>query len=213
MATKRTIQLPRGYISYSQVQLWLANQDKYAKLYFDNRDELRTTNTGQAYGKIVADALEHETETGDLLTDTAMFLLPKYDLKDKEFTTTITTKQGKFNLLFRPDSMDSVSKNFIEVKTGKLPWTESKAQNHLQLKVYAAGIYNEFKVVPKDIKLAWIETHEEGGEIKPTGKIQTFQVVYTLKDILETLALISRVAKEIEVSYAMHVRDPNIDIF
>jgi len=213
MARKRTIQLPRGYLSYSQMTLWLSNQDKYAKLYFDNRDELRTTNAGQEYGKVVATLLERGEESGDLLTDTAMFLLPKYDLADKEITTCIDTKQGKFDLLIRPDSMDSVTKNFLEYKTGKLPWTQGKAQNHLQLKVYAAGIYNEYKVVPQDIKLIWIETHQENGEIKPTGKIETFQVSYTLKDILETLALISRVAKEIEVSYAMHERNPHIDVF
>ena len=35
------------------------------------------------YGKVVADALEKGVQTGDLLTDAGMLLLPKYDVADK----------------------------------------------------------------------------------------------------------------------------------
>ena len=217
MAKKRTIQLPKGYLSYSQCQLWINDQRKYAQLYFDNRDELRTTNLGQEYGKLVADLLERGENSEDLLTDTAMFLLKKYDLADQEIKTTLHTKDGAVPLLLRPDSMDSKTKEFLEYKTGKHPWTQHKAQNHLQLKFYALGIYNEYGILPPSIELIWIETeqYEVDGKkaIKPTGRIETFPVTYTIKDILETSALISRVAKEIEVAYAMHVPDTRITQF
>ena len=223
MKSKRLIQLPKGYLSYSQAQLWLNDQHKYAQLYFDNRDELRTTNLGQEYGKVVATLLERGEQSEDLLTDTAMFLLKKYDLADKEIVTTLKTKDVDVPLLLRPDSMDSTTKAFLEYKTGKHPWTQHKAQNHLQLKFYALGIYNEFGVLPPSIELIWIETEQveiagQGDgpnvkEIKPTGRIETFPVTYTIKDILETSALILRVAKEIEVAFTMHTPDPRVAVF
>lgn len=218
MSSKRHIQLPRGYLSYSQVQLWLSDQDKYAKLYFDNRNDLRTSNLGQEYGKVVADLLEQGKRSDDVLTDTALSLIPKYDIADKEIRTLVKTKDGVFYLLSKPDSMDSATKNFLEYKTGKTRWDESKAQNHLQLKMYATGIYHEFGVIPNDIRLVWIETYTDISvdgtkSVKPTGNIYNFKVAYTLKDILETTALLTRVAKEIEVAYVTHKINPEINTF
>lgn len=216
---KRTIQLPRGYLSYSQIALWISDQEKYKQLYFDGRDELRTTNLGQEYGKVVADLLERGEGSDDVLTDTAMFLLPKYDVADKEIRTTIHTKDGDIPIVLKPDSMDSQTFAFYEYKTGKHAWTKHKAYNHLQLKLYAVGIRNEFGVTPPSIELIWIETEQkevEGPdgktlkEIKPTGRIERFPVTYTTRDYLETKALITRVAKEIEVAYAMHT--PNREL-
>lgn len=223
MTKRRAIQLPKGYLSYSQLQLWVNDSEHYKRLYFDGRDDLRTTNLGQEYGKVVADLLERGERSDDLLTDTAISLLPKYDLADKEIKTTLKTQDGDIALLLKPDSMDSATKAFLEYKTGKHPWTQGKAQNHLQLKFYAAGIYNEFGIVPPSIALVWIETEQvihsckdgtvESKEIKPTGRIETFPVIYKMKDILETMALITRAAKEIEVAFAQYTPDPRIATF
>ena len=58
MAKKKIIQLPKSHISYSQIQLWKSNKDRYRKLYYDNNDAYKLNNSGLEYGKIVADALE-----------------------------------------------------------------------------------------------------------------------------------------------------------
>ena len=206
----RKIQLPKDYLSYTQVTLWKANPERYKKLYFENRPELRVSNSAMDYGKVVADALENEKETGDLLTDTAMSLLTKYDIRDKEIATSLKMKDVEIPLIGKPDTMDSKTFAFREYKTGTVKWTQKKAQNHLQMKFYAMLIYLEHKKILKEAYLDWIETVREGNEIKPTGHVDSFRVVFTLTDILETMALVNRVAKEIEVEWTTYVPEPEI---
>ncbi len=206
---KKYLQLPRGYLSQSQVALWLRNPEQYKKLYFDGRDELRFTNPGMNYGKLVADALEHQTETGDLLTDAAMLLLPKYDIRDEEFRAEMKTDAGWVVVLAKPDFMNSETKDLIEIKTGRVAWTQEKADKHLQLKWYATAVYLKYDSVIPKVKLAWVETSQDTeGVVSPTGRIESFDVDIKLRDILDTMALISKVAKEIQVAWSAHETNP-----
>jgi len=205
---KKYIQLPKGYLSYSQIQLWKSDKKRYIELYFNNRNELRLSNSGLEYGKIVADALEQGTETNDLLTDTAMSLIIKYDIRDQEIRTEIKTKHGAVGVMGRPDTMDSVTKAFREYKTGRVKWTENKAQKHPQMVFYAMLIYLAHGVILKEAYLDWIETVEENGIVKPTGRLETFRVTFTFMDIMECIAMTTRVAKEIEIAWASHVTPP-----
>lgn len=207
---KKIIQLPRGYISYSQVQLWLHNRPQYIALYFDNRDELRMTNKGMEFGKEVATALERGEAVDDIVTDTAMSLLPKYDVADKEIKAPMKTRDGEIMLLGRPDTMDSLTYDFREYKTGRIPWTQAKAQKHPQMVFYAMLIYVWKGKALKEAWLDWIETYEEAGIVKPTGKIESFKVTFSLRDILDCMALTTKVAKEIEQAYALHVPDKKL---
>lgn len=188
--------------------------ERYKKLYFDERDDLRTSNAGQEYGKVVADLLEKGERSDDVLTDTAMFLLEKYDVADKEIRTVLHTDDGDIPLVLRPDSLNSETKDFLEYKTGKNAWTPEKAQNHIQMHFYQAGIFCEYNVALKKAKLIWIETHvNDKAIIEPTGRIESFDVHFTTKSRLETMALIAKVAKEIEIAYAQHTPDPRIAQF
>lgn len=208
MAKKRYIQLPKGYLSYSQIQLWKADKKRYIELYFNGRNELRLNNSGLAYGKIVADALERDVETDDLLTDTAISLIVKYDTRDKEISTEIKTKHGYIPVIGRPDTLDSVTKAFREYKTGRVKWTENKAQKHPQMIFYAMLIYLHYGVILKEAYLDWIETEEVDGVVKPTGRLETFRVTFTFEQIMECIAMTSRVAKEIEIAWASHIPPP-----
>ncbi len=216
---KKIIQLPKGYLSYSQISLWKSSRSRYIELYMNNNQAFRLDNSGMAYGKVVADALEKGLETGDLLTDAALLLLPKYDIADKEIRTTIKTKDGCFDIIGRPDSLDSATKAFIEYKTGKNSWTAAKAQKHPQMIFYALLIYLAYGVVLNEAQLIWIQTEEvlepykEGdwlpGDkkvVKPTGHVETFKVTFTLKDILNCMAETIRIAKEIELEWVSHVK-------
>jgi len=220
---KKIIQLPKGYLSYSQKELWKNDPKRYKQIYFDGRDELRVSNSGMDYGKIVATALETEKDTDDLLTDSAMLLLPKYDIRDEEISTEFRTKEGWISLIGRPDTLNSKSFDFREYKTGKTKWTQKKAQNHPQMRFYAMLIYLKFNKLLHDAYLDWIETEtviieaEEGiinsftkKEIRPTGRVESFRVTFTLTDILNEMAETARVAKEIEIAFASHVPDPRM---
>ncbi len=222
MAQKKTIQLPKEYLSYSQIQLWKNDPKRYIELYFNGRNELRISNSGMEYGKVVAEALEKGIQTGDLLTDAAMLLLPKYDIADQEIRTTIKTEDGCFDVIGRPDSMSSATKDFLEYKTGKGAWTAKKAQKHPQMVFYAMLIYLAHKVVLPGAKLIWIQTEDQEiwdpnsynskKVIKPTGRVENFDVYFTLQDILGCMAETIRVAKEIEIAWVSHVKPPE-DIF
>jgi len=202
----REIQLPKGYLSYSQVQLWDKDRERYKQIYFDGRDDLRTSNKAMEYGKAVATALETATDTGDLLTDEAMFLLKKYDLRDKEIVTYLKTKEGTVKIMGRPDTMDSTTHAFREYKTGKNAWTQKKAQAHLQMKFYATLIYLAHGTKLNEAWLDWIETETTPeGVVSPTGRVESFHVHFTFNDILNTMAMIARVAKEIELAWSCHV--------
>ena len=211
MRSKKYIQLPKGYLSYSQITLWQSNPGQYKKIYFDNREELKTGNISMEYGKVVANALEHGIQTDNLLTDSAILLLPKYDLADQEFEAEFKTKYGWLKILIKPDTMDSKTFAFREYKTGKYPWTQEKADNHLQLKIYATGIYIKHKILPPSIYLDWIETEDFNGEIRPTGKLISFPVTLSKMDIVKTISLVTNVAKDIATAYALHEPDKRLE--
>ncbi len=208
--SKKYIGLPKPYLSFSQAALWQRDPHAYAAHYFDGRDELRPSNPGMSYGKLVADALERQQETGDLLTDAAILMLPKYDIRDEEFRADLKTPKGWVQILAKPDFMDSETKNFIEIKTGKTKWTQDKADKHLQLHWYAMAIYLKYAVVPK-VTLAWVETSQDTeGVVAPTGRIESFDVNITLGDILKTMALVGKVAQEIAIAWAAWETDPRL---
>lgn len=209
MAKKRIIQLPVGCLSYSQVSLWLSSPERYKQIFFNHDDSARFMNAGMAYGKIVADALEKEEDTGDLLTDMAMSLLVKYDIRDKEMEGILPTVDGDIKIVSHPDMLDSSTKSLREVKTGKVKWTQKKADNWFQLKFYSMLIYIVHGVVPPLVHLDWVETFvDTDGITKPTGHVETFKVDIGIRDVLSTMAITTKVAKEIEKKWVAYVPPP-----
>jgi CRISPR/Cas system-associated exonuclease Cas4 (RecB family) len=200
--------LPKGYLSYSQYQMWVNSRDRYIKKYMDGRMDMDVYNKSLEYGKIVADALEKEEEVGDILTDTMMFMLPKYDVRDRGDEVEFETSNGVLRLLFKPDTFNSKTYDFREYKTGKTKWTQQKANNHFQLKFYALCIFLKYKHITEYTYLDWIETVEENGKIEPTGKLLSFKVKIGKDVILDTLRKVVKVAKDIESVYLTHEKKP-----
>ena len=207
MAKRKIVQLPAECLSYSQVSMWLSSPKRYREIFFNQNEDARFMNAGMAYGEIVADALENEEETGDLLTDMAIGLLEKYDIKDQEMEGWLKTPNGWVKIISHPDTMDSKTFALREYKTGRVKWTQKKADNWFQLKFYAMLIYLVHGVIPPSCYLDWIETFADAsddGKVKPTGHVETFKVKIGLREILETMAITSRVAKEIETEWVVH---------
>lgn len=211
--TKHYIQLPHHHLSHSQRELWKSDPKRYAALYFDGRDEMRVSNSGQEYGKVVADALEKGIQTGDVLTDSAMLLLPKYDVADQPIEVDMKTKHGWLHLIAKPDTFDSKTFAFREYKTGKNPWTQKKAQNHPQMIFYAVCIWLKHGVKLEKAHLDWIETALEDGVVKPTGRVETFEVTFSPEQYLETMTDMVKTALEIELAWASHQTNPELTTF
>ena len=212
---KRYISLPKSYLSYSQYMLWTSNPQRYKNQYFDKRDE-SFTNSGQTYGKLVADALEAGRETNDMLTDAAMLLLPKYDVQDVAIEAEFKEKGGSWlKVIAKPDSFNSMTHEFMEFKTGKEknPWTQAKAQNHIQMIWYAVVIWLKYGTMLDHATLAWIATEDTPEGIKPTGKVETFTVTFKPSDYYAFQAKMLKVAKEIEVAWASWESKPWVTTF
>ncbi len=211
MAKRKVIQLPAGCISYSQVSLWRADKARYKEIFFNQNEGARFMNEAMVYGSVVSDALEKEEETGDLLTDMAISLLPKYDIRDKEIEGVLKTKDGDIVIKSHPDTMDSQTLALREYKTGKTKWTQKKADGWFQLKFYAMLIFIIHKKIPPKVHLDWIETFKDtDGKIKPTGHVEHFEVKITMSDIINTMAITSKVAKEIEAEWINYTPPPEI---
>lgn len=215
MAIKKYLSLPKGYLSYSQYCLWTSNPEKYKLHYFDGRKD-DYTNSGQVFGKQIADALEAKRDTGDLLTDSAMLLLPKYDVMDQSFFTEFKERGGRWlKIICKPDTFNSVSHAFRETKSGTEmnPWTQTKAQNHVQLLWYAVGIWLKYGTMNTNAHLDWIVTEKLPGGNKPTGRVESFEVTFTPADYYEFQAKMLKVAYEIEEAWAAHESKPWVTTF
>ena len=207
MSSKRYISLPKSYLSYSQYMLWTSNPQRYKNQYFDKRDDLQFTNTGQTYGKFVADALEAGRETNDLLTDSAILLLPKYDVADVAIEAEFKEKGGCWlKVIAKPDSFNSMTHEFMEFKTGKEKnsWTQAKAQSHIQMIWYAVVIWLKYGTMLDHATLAWIATEDTPLGIKPTGRVESFEVTFKPEDYYSFQARMLAVAHEIEQAWAAH---------
>jgi len=209
MSKKKYIQLPAECLSYSQVSSWLSNPKIYMEKYFDPNNNNNFMNKAMVYGKSVADALENYEPTGDLMTDMAIEQLVKLDCRDIEMKSEYKTKYGWLKIVSHPDMFCSKTKALREIKTGMVKWTQKRADNWFQIKFYAMLIYVKHGVVPPSAHLDWIETFRDtDNEIKPTGKVESFEVKITIKDILETMAITTKAAKEIELEWLTYEREP-----
>ena len=72
-------------------------------------------------------------------------------------------------------------------------------------------IYIIHKKIPPRVHLDWIETFKDtDGQIKPTGNVESFEVKITMSDIINTMAITSKVAKEIEAEWLNDAPPPKI---
>jgi hypothetical protein len=110
----------------------------------------------------------------------ALVFMPNYPEKQKEIWA---TWEG-IPMYGKMDGWDESTFTFGEVKTGTY-WSVSKAQNHGQLKFYAAMIWLNTGKIP-NIKLHWAETYvKEDGDIAYTGKVKEYVVVLTVQDLIK----------------------------
>ena len=192
---------PRGYLSYTQVDLWLRSPTKYKEQYFYGNDE-GIKNAYMDYGKATADAIESGVETGDALFDTAITLLTKYSKIEHEIQATLQTPYGSVDLLGKLDTFDPETLNFREYKTGKTIWTEHRAKKHRQLHHYQLLIWLKHGKISQNIALDWLETEKlADSSVAFTGKKRSFVVDITMVDVINYMSLVSTVAKEIDQEY------------
>lgn len=193
---------PRGYLSWTQIDMWLRSPELYVERYMYGKEDIRTDRMD--FGSKVALALENGEATDDELVNQLVLLLPrlKGEVREHEIKVPVTTKAGNFYLLGKLDKFSSLNLSFREVKTGVTKWTQRRAEGHRQIDHYTTLIWLKHHKLPEEIHLDWAPTEcLENGSVVLVGGVHSFQVKKTLRDVLEYLALASRVAVEIDKRY------------
>jgi len=122
----------------------------------------------------------------------------------KHFEYTLETTFAKVPLIVHIDNYEEGI--LAEFKTGKQPWSHSRASKHRQLDLYVAMLYLVEKIPPEKLKidLYWAETADDyitdeygtDDVIKLTGRIEKYTVKKTTKDVLRILAYVVRIRKQ-----------------
>lgn len=191
---------PKNYLSYSQIDMWLRNREKYKRKYFfgENVDDV---NDYMVFGKKTAHAIETGEATGDELFDMAVSLIPKYDIIEHEIRVPLVTPYGEIDLLGKLDTFCPTTLKFREYKTGKSVWTQRRADTHKQLYHYQTMIWLQNKKLSPEIHLDWFETDKTESGVTFTGKVKSFRVKIGLAEVLSYMTLVGQVAVQIDTEY------------
>lgn len=196
---------PRGYLSATAIEMWITNPAKYESKYFRG-EENDFENDFMGFGKKIATALETGEKTGDEVTDMVLSSMPRYAVMEHEMKLPLKTKYGYVQLLGKLDTFeDKPILHFRETKTGSRPWTKYRAQTSRQVLHYDLLIYLKYGMLAKERHLDWYETERNGDVIRFTGKIERFEVARRFTDLLSYMAVVSKVAKEIDTAYTKYL--------
>lgn len=203
---KKELLSPRGYLSWTQVDMWERSRERYVRSYIHG-ENLDFTNSGMEYGSKTSRALENGDAEGDELMEAVISLVPAYKEREYEIKVPLETDHGTTTLLGKLDTFDPPTLAFREYKTGRTKWTIAKAQKHGQMKHYGTLIYLKYGKLPTDAQLDWIQTQEVDGVVSFTGHIEPFHVELGMVEILEYMARVSRVAVEIDARYREELKN------
>jgi hypothetical protein len=159
---------------------------------------------GSGIAKLIEEG-KHKTLLPDLIV---------YDTTEFEIRTQVLGVP----ILSYIDNYDSKNNVFREVKTGKIPWTQSKVIKHGQLVFYATALKHSCGKIPEYCDLDWLETKEESIDagdfwrenekiVQVTGKIKSFHREFDEREIEKMEELIVKSAEEISEAYQEFLRE------
>jgi hypothetical protein len=165
--------LPKKYLSYSAIDLWLKNPAQYRKKYYENYNQ--PTTPEMLFGKNIALLLEN--------ADASVAHIKQYS--HPEYKLDVVIEGVPFFGFI--DSYDPKKKRFLEYKTGHAPWDAVRVRKHLQLPLYSLAIECLEGEVDDTCELIWMQTekvekkalglvtHEDAYGIKLTGEVKSFK--------------------------------------
>lgn len=188
--------LPKGYLSYSQMDLWLKNPSQYKSQYFENGPRIKTRYT--EFGKKIAEMIENGLHTQVLPN---LIVFPEHEFK-------IETIVNGVPVLCYLDSYHPDTNEFRDDKTGMKPWTQGKVQSHEQLPFYACALKALTGNTPKKCYIDWLETREvkktsgfSSPSLQLTGKVVPFERIFDEREIMRMEQKIQTVAIQISNAY------------
>lgn len=168
-------------------------------------------NRAMGYGKMMAEGLETDEATGDMVLDMMMSRLPKFELMDKvvempggvevydpndKKTYTVPFLQNgkeKIPLLAKPDSMKTDLSAIKEYKLSGRKWTDKMVHESGQITFYATAIWLITGKIPQDMELVVVRTKKtEGGNLIASGELWRCA---TQRKTIDIIKMTSRIKK------------------
>ncbi len=204
--------LPKGYLSWSQLDLWEKDKAKYKRQYF--MGEKSYQNDAMRYGSHISDVFEGKAKPLDHVEQSVKLLAQKCGNPEREIRVGIKTNYGIVYLYGRVDDMEETPGGiFIENKTGTNKWTQKKANSHGQVHFYFVLIGEEKGQRPRHGVLQYLPTEEILGinqyHRRLTGEILPFIVEWNMGDEMEIRRRIENAAREIDVEYRAFINNQN----
>lgn len=204
--------LPKRYLSYSQVRLWLDDKESYRDRYY--RGLSQPGSKWLMFGAEFARGLENGTID---LPQLPQLEVQEYDVK---FDVGGVPFHGWI------DQFSPARNEFREIKTGtRKPngeprWTKELVSRHIQLDVYSLLIWLKNGTVQDLCHLDWVVTRparkevdvmgrkvtvEDRNRLELTGEVISFPRVITHDERMRAKALILSVAQEISADYKAYL--------
>lgn len=202
--------LPKGYISWSSLQLLEQSENRWVYKYCDP-DYIERSTVEQEFGKTFAEVMDGQDST-DEIVNLIKLSTPKYDKGEVVIEAVLNARGRSVKLLGRVDSLKDEAYDFIDHKTGKTKWTQKMADNHGQLLFYKVILYILHHIIPCST-LVWIPTEdswdeEEGKQIVFTGELpRSFIVKHSYADILKMMQRIMKGALRMEELYQQYINN------
>jgi hypothetical protein len=185
------------YLSYSQIYSWKLGKSKYFNMYFyGNKGK---SNPYMEFGKTVGEALEvGDFSSFSLEEQEFLETIPRLD----EFERQVRLDLEDFFVMGFVDSNTSNLKKIIDYKSGsedKKEFYESDDYN--QLEIYAAAIYQKYKILPEEAEVILYERVGTYGRFKVGSKYWTIKREITKEKLKKTEEDIKEIAVDISRHY------------
>lgn len=211
------IVLPKGYLSYSAMELWKRDKDGYRKRYYLGEPYFSTPYT--EFGNEVGGALERREWDHPVLAP-VRGKVPQGTHPEHEISVEI---EG-VPIFGKLDDFDMQTYAIEEYKTGivtdgKVPWDRVKVRKHVQLTLYSLMVRTKYGSYNPDIRLTWLETEWAnvckkvtfGGQeledcskqLRLTGRVEVFPRNIAEWELDRTAEIIRKVAEEISEDYTL----------
>ena len=141
--------LPKKYLSFSAMDVWLKSKDQYRKRYYEDSPSFETAET--IFGKRIHKMFEDDPNVRGSETKIELELVPG------------------LKLLGYIDSLDPDTLAIIDFKTGRVPWDNIKVKKHKQLVFYSLLVLEKHGRYNREVALDWIETRLKDNSVKWKG--------------------------------------------
>lgn len=210
--------LPKPYLSYSAMDLWLRDRNAYRLRYYLGEPYISTPYT--EFGNVVGGALENRDWDNPVLKPVAG-KVPQGNSPEHEINVEVLGVPffGKLDDLHLDSLAIEEYKTGIRDLKGHAPWDRVKVRKHKQLPLYALLVRSKFGTYNPDIQLTWMETKwgnictevEFGGNkledcrqgLFLTGHVEVFKRQLRDWELDRMAALIRKSAEEISEDYKL----------